>query len=106
MDPEWKLVFWVDKDEPLAYLFRSAVALYVTPSSDLTQELSSGAGRLYPYNTTVVQLTAHPGRLAEHTKLLASRGIGVEYDRRTEFSYSGQRFTVALQDLTAITSSH
>ncbi len=106
IDPQWKLVFWVDKDEPLSYLFRSAVALYVTPDSDLTQELSSGAGRLYPYNTTVVQLTAHPERLAEHIKLLAARGIGVDYDRRTEFTYSGQRFTVALQDLAAITGSH
>lgn len=104
IDPQWKLVFWIDKDEPLNGLFRSAVALYVTQDSDLAHELSSGSGRLYPYNTTVVQMTAHPERLAEHKKLFASRGINVDYERRTELSYGDYRFTVALQDLKAQSS--
>lgn len=104
--PEWKLVFWADQDPTLDGLFRSAEALYVTGDSNLTQELTSGTGRLYPYNTTVVQFTAHPELLAEHTRLLAARGIGIDYDRRREFSYDGKTFTVALLDLKASGSSH
>jgi hypothetical protein len=106
MDPERNLIFWWDKDEPQYYLFRSAEALYVSPHVNLAKELSTGSGILNPSTDSIVHLTAHPERIAERVRLLASRGLGVENERRTELSYAGKRFTVELQDLTAPSGLH
>jgi hypothetical protein len=102
MDPQQNVIFWWDKDEPQSYFFYSIESLYVTGHHDITKELSTGSGRLYPGNTMLVHLTAHPERLRSRIQLLASRGLGVDYDRRTELSYAGKQFTVVLQDLTSL----
>ena len=98
-DPRWDLIFWWDEDEPLAELFKSAESLYVIGHANFTKEFSSGSGRLYLPNTMLVHLTSRPERIAERTKLAASRGIGVAYERQTELTFGDARFTVAVQDL-------
>jgi hypothetical protein len=97
------LVFWCDDDDRLKGLFTSAAALYVSSCFDVTKELSSGSGRLFPGNTTVVNLTTHPEHLRERIHLLASREVGVENERHIELSYAGIQITVALQDLKMLT---
>lgn len=99
-DPKWDLIFWWDQDEPLAALFNSAESLYVTGHIDVAKTLSKGSGRLYLTNTMMVHLTTHPERIAERTKLMASRGIGVGYQRHLDLAYAGINFTVTVQDLT------
>jgi hypothetical protein len=102
MDPQQNVIFWWDKDEPQSNLFSSIESLYVTGHLDVTKDLSTGSGRLNPSNIVMVHLTAHPERLRARIQLLASRSLGVENERRTELSYAGKRFTVELQDLTAL----
>jgi hypothetical protein len=104
-DPRWDLIFWWDEDEPQSALFKSAESLYLSGRRDITKELSSGSGRLYPTNTMMVHLTSHPERIGERTKLMASRGIGVAYERHTDMTYDRTNFTVALQDLKLLTAS-
>jgi hypothetical protein len=101
-DPRWDLIFWWDQDEPLSDLFRSAESMYVSQHRDVTKMLSGESGRIYLVHTMMVHFTTRPERLAERKRLMASRGIGVAYERQTELSYGEKRFTVALQDLTAI----
>jgi hypothetical protein len=103
-DPKWDLIFWWDQDEPLAALFNSAESLYVSGHIDVGEKLSQGSGRLYLLNTMMVHLTSHPERIAERTKLMASRGIGVGYQRHMDFMYAGTNFTVTVQDLTIQTA--
>jgi hypothetical protein len=100
------LVFWCDDDERLNGLFTSAAALYLNSCFDVTSELSSGSGRLFPGNTTVVNLTTHPEHLPKRIQLLASREVGVENERHIELSYAGIPVTVALQDLKMLTPLH
>jgi hypothetical protein len=106
VDPQRDLIFWWDLDESQRPLFASAQSLYVSAYLDVTKELSSGSGRLYPSNTTLVHLTAHPDRLPERLRVLASRGLGVENERRAELSYGGQRFMVELEDLAGLGGLH
>jgi hypothetical protein len=103
-DPKWDLIFWWDQDEPLAALFNSAESLYVSGHIDVGEKLSQGSGRLYLLNTMMVHLTSHPERIAERTKLMASRGIGVGYQRHMDLMYAGMNFTVTVQDLTIQTA--
>jgi len=105
-DPRWDLIFWWDQDESLSGLFKSAESLYVSGHLDITKEFSSGSQRLYLTNTMMVHLTSHPERIAERTLLMASRGIGVAYERHIELTYAGASFTVALQDLKILTALH
>jgi hypothetical protein len=108
LDSQRDVVFWCDQAEtpPVTNLFVSATALFVTNCLDLTKELSTGSGRLYLGNMTVVHLTTHSDRLRDHLPLLASRGVGAENERRTELAYAGNRFSVELQDLTVLADSH
>jgi hypothetical protein len=103
-DPKWDLIFWWDEDEPLEGLFKSAESLYISGHIDVSKTLSKGSGRLYLANTMMVHLTSHPERIAERTKLMASRGIGVGYQRHMDFVYAGTNFTVTVQDLTIETA--
>jgi hypothetical protein len=102
IDPQRNLIFWWDRDESPSDLFASAEALFVSGHVDVTKELASSSARLYPSNTSLVHLTEHPERLQTRIQLLASRGLGVENESRTEMSYAGKRFTVELQDLAAL----
>lgn len=103
-DPKWDLIFWWDEDEPLSALFKSAESLYVSRHIDVAKTLSKGSGRLYLLNTMMVHLTSHPERIAERTKLMAFRGIGVGYQRHTELMYAGINVNVTVQDLTILTA--
>jgi hypothetical protein len=103
-DPRWDLIFWWDKDEPQSSLFDSVASLYVSGHRDITKEFSSGSGRLYPTNMMMVHLTSHPERIAERTKLMASRGIGVAYERHIDMTYDRTSFIVSLQDLKILTA--
>ncbi len=98
-DPKWDLIFWWDEDEPQAALYKSAESLYVSGHIDVAKTLSQGSGRIYLTNTMMVHLTSHPERIAERTKLMASRGIGVGYQRHLDLRYAGTNFTVTVQDL-------
>jgi hypothetical protein len=108
VDPQRDVVFWCDRAEtaPVTHLFGSAAALFLTDCLDLTKELSTGSGRLFLGNMTVVHLTTHSGRLRDRLPLLESRGVGAENERRRELSYAGNRFSVELQDLTVLAPSH
>lgn len=101
------VVFWCDPAEtpPVNHLFVSAAALFLTNCLDLTKELSTGSGRLFLGNMTVVHLTTHSDRLRDHLPLLASRGVGAKHERRTELSHAGERFSVELHDLTVLADS-
>jgi hypothetical protein len=106
VDMQHDLVFWCDDDGRLNGLFTSAAALYLNSCSDVTRELSSGSGRLFPGNITLVNLTTHPEHLRKRIQLLASREVGVENERHIELSYAGIPVTVALQDLKTLTPLH
>jgi hypothetical protein len=102
IDPERRVVFWWDMDDPMSPLFRSAESLFVSQHQDISSELSSGTGKLHPSNTTLVQFSGDRGRLAKHNQLLASRGLEIRNELRHQLTTKGEDFTVALGDLSEL----
>lgn len=103
LDPARRVRFWFDRDEPVVSFYDSAESLYLWLPVDFTRELPSWPEtelhRQIPPNTTFVNLTLHPDRMPERSRLLAARGIHVANERRFQMQYRGNTVYIILQDV-------
>ncbi|HYK18977.1 MAG TPA: glycosyltransferase family 39 protein [Bryobacteraceae bacterium] len=102
-DGSRRLRFWFDRDEPATPFYDSAESLYLWIPADFTRELTTWSGaelqkQVQP-NTTFVNLTLHPERIASRLSLLASRGVRVGNERRRTMQYQGATLYIILEDV-------
>jgi hypothetical protein len=103
------LRFWFDTDEQWTPLFHSIASLYLWGGwrdySHLMPTMPADDLRwLFPANTTVIHLTTTPAKVAERTRLLASRNIVVEDAGNWTIKTDKIEFQVVVQNVRDVTS--
>jgi hypothetical protein len=107
---ERQAMFWLDEGETHQSLFLSAQALWNWGPMDFTKYIATSSTEelrsKFQANPTLVQLTDRPEKIAEHLKILDSRGVAYENHRQWVIRDGQSQFYVAAEDLINIWQIH
>jgi hypothetical protein len=107
---EQKVVFWSDRGERDQNLFISAQSLWIYGGFDFDRAFHAASPdeirSQLSAHTTLVHLTDHPEKIAGRLKLMDSRGVRYDNERRWTVRSGASLFYLAAQDVTDITALH